>query len=323
MKKLFPFLLLAVVALAGLLAGPQARAAGRPGSPQTGSPEENEDAALGAVRLLITCAITYMVGHHAKGFPASVSDMWPSGNNCLDATYGEPVSEGKPRRGYRFTYRATNPLETVNTSFEISARPVSYGVSGTLSFYADESGVIRSTAEDRAATYTDPAMKAMRSAERRRKHDPDPGWNGGAAASLDSPPEGWPTSSGNRARQSSENPEARAVGFVRLLINCAITYQTGHPDKGFPRDVHLMGMDGDKCIEAQLDTSSGKIVRQGYLFTYRPTDLIGSMPTGFEIVARPEFYGGSRARSFVADESGVIRFTAEDRAPTVKDGPLP
>lgn len=282
---------------------------------------KNEGRAVATVRLILTCAIVYQTGHPDIGFPAVMSDLDPSGINCLDAKYGEPVSEGAPRDGYRFYYRPSESRGEMNTGFEITARPESYGGTGTLNLFTDDSGIIRSTTQDRAATSDDPPMKRGRPAQVRRISVPEPDGQEAPDASAAPPPRGRPSRGGAPSRRMN-NEEARAVGLIRLLITCAIGYQTGHPNLGYPADVRDMGMDGDRCIEEPLNFSGDTFVRGGYQFAYRATRPVGSLHTSFEIVVRPEFPGGFSTRSFFADDSGVIRFTEEDRAATVKDRAL-
>ena len=114
------------------------------------------------------------------------------------------------------------------------------------------------------------------------------------------------------------SPETRAVGGVRLLVTCAVLYQTGHPDRGYPGTLSDMGPDGDNCLDEQLSSS----VFKGYRFEYQPTDAVGEVNTDFTVVAIPTAYGPGTSRSFFADDSGVIRFTTEDRPAKVTDPPI-
>ena len=66
---------------------------------------------------------------------------------------------------YRYEYRPGPPIENPPEgcrpgaqSFTMSARPLEYGKGGRRSFFLDESGEIRSTVEDRAATAEDPPL---------------------------------------------------------------------------------------------------------------------------------------------------------------------
>lgn len=58
----------------------------------------------------------------------------------------------------------------------------------------------------------------------------------------------------------------------------------------------------------------------GYKFE---TDVRSPVPPQqYTVIARPVRYGLTGTRSFYSDESGVIRFTDEDREPTTEDRPL-
>ena len=63
--------------------------------------------------------------------------------------------------GYRFTYvpspddLAKPPVPIVKARYTAQARPVTYGAGGRRSFFADESGYVTCTAEDRPATHDD------------------------------------------------------------------------------------------------------------------------------------------------------------------------
>ena len=60
-----------------------------------------------------------------------------------------------------------------------------------------------------------------------------------------------------------------------------------------------------------------------YAFTMiaGPADARGRI-TKYTVVARPEKSGHDGWRRFFIDESGVIRWTTEDRPPTVLDAPI-
>jgi len=60
---------------------------------------------------------------------------------------------------YPLTYRAKgSDTQRGSSEFEVIARPNPYGIVGLRSFYLDESGVIRATAQDRPATAQDPPI---------------------------------------------------------------------------------------------------------------------------------------------------------------------
>ena len=63
------------------------------------------------------------------------------------------------RSGYTFHMMAARPDASGRiVQYTVVARPLTFGQTGTRSFFADASGVIRSTAEDRTPTAQDPAL---------------------------------------------------------------------------------------------------------------------------------------------------------------------
>lgn len=114
-----------------------------------------------------------------------------------------------------------------------------------------------------------------------------------------------------RSRMSAN--EASAVGSVRLLITCAVTYQTGHPNLGFPLTADLMGPTppNDNCIDQVLvDATTGAGQKSGYMFGFAGILPIGTTNTAFTVNGDPVTGGCDRTgvRTYFADESGVIRF---------------
>lgn len=88
------------------------------------------------------------------GPPAAGSSASVHSANLIDSALASGV-----KSGYRFLY-VPGPLDLngmINT-FAIVARPVQYEGPGTPSLTATESGIIRQTTEDRAATDADPAL---------------------------------------------------------------------------------------------------------------------------------------------------------------------
>jgi len=69
------------------------------------------------------------------------------------------------KEGYRFTYvpspddLAKPPMPILKSRYTAQARPVTYGAGGWRSFFADESGYVTCTAEDRPATHDDNVCK--------------------------------------------------------------------------------------------------------------------------------------------------------------------
>lgn len=113
--------------------------------------------------------------------------------------------------------------------------------------------------------------------------------------------------------------EAAAAGSVRQLNNCAAAYAAKHAESGFPASLNLLGPGGTNCIRAELATGQ----KGGYSFAYTPGARdTSSRISGYTISARPLRYGSTGQRSFFSDQSGVIRFTGEDRAATARDSEL-
>jgi hypothetical protein len=91
-----------------------------------------------------------------------------------------------------------------------------------------------------------------------------------------------------------------------------------HPDKGFASSLAELGPSpGAELIDAVL--ASGR--KSGYLFilSTAPPDFSGRI-MHYAVVARPQQYRSGR-RNFFMDESGVERFTTEDRPATINDPP--
>ncbi len=131
-----------------------------------------------------------------------------------------------------------------------------------------------------------------------------------------------------RLRHSSSFAnEASAVGALRTYNTAFITYAGTYPEVGFPPNLDVLGYEGpgtevssnhSGLVDSSLSTPPYE--RSGYRFTYRPGG--GSPLEEYTLVARPIEFGATGKRSFFTDQSGVIRYTAEDREPTAQDKPL-
>jgi hypothetical protein len=118
------------------------------------------------LRTLNSAAVTYQ-STYENGYPPSLAALRtpPPGAepSCKNADLVDARLARGQVRGYVIQYNPDPPIERPPAgcpagvkSYTITARPVTYGQSGTLSFFTDESGVIRSTDKDRAATAQDP-----------------------------------------------------------------------------------------------------------------------------------------------------------------------
>ena len=118
----------------------------------------------------------------------------------------------------------------------------------------------------------------------------------------------------NLLRSKMSANEASGVGSMRLLVNCSVSYATGHPNIGYPASAIGLGPvtgGGDGCIDSVLAAASAGPTsppKSGYTFTYAPAVPIGGVNTGFTIAGGPASCGRTGVRTYFADESGVLRF---------------
>jgi type IV pilus assembly protein PilA len=113
-----------------------------------------DTAALGAIRTIHTVQVQYysQYGKYATsltelGPPASGADS-PAAAGLIDNT----LAAGE-KGGYRFTLSANQG------GYIINANPVSYGTSGSKTFYSDQTMVIRQNFGPEPATANSPEMK--------------------------------------------------------------------------------------------------------------------------------------------------------------------
>lgn len=118
----------------------------------------NEASAVGSLRQYLNGCIGYSNDHPERGYPPNLSVLGPEGDGYLDAVLAPPggVTTASRYGQYNFSYAPGKPdRHGLISSFTISARPVKYGKTGRRSFFVDETGFIRFTSEDRAATAHD------------------------------------------------------------------------------------------------------------------------------------------------------------------------
>ena len=115
----------------------------------------HEDSCVASLRTLNTAQVTYWGGDPHKGFARSLKQLGPSGDGLIDLV----LTSGN-KDGYRFTL-TPGPKDSngVIKHYTISARPSKVLVKKQRNFFTDETGVIRSTSKDRAATASDPAIQ--------------------------------------------------------------------------------------------------------------------------------------------------------------------
>jgi type IV pilus assembly protein PilA len=113
--------------------------------------------------------------------------------------------------------------------------------------------------------------------------------------------------------------EASAVGSLRTLNTAQVEYARAHSDRGFASSLAELGPTGDTLIDSVL--ASGKKSSYVFILTAGPLDSRGKV-VRYIITARPQHYGKDTTRSFFTDESGILRFTTENRAATAQDPTL-
>ena len=125
----------------------------------------NEASALGSLRTINTAAIAYE-STYANGFPPSLGVLGPGNpETCSAADLIESVLAGGKKTGYLFVYTPGPKVEKPAKgcppgakSYTVTARPQEFGKTGHRNFFTDETGVIRVTSENRAATVKDPPI---------------------------------------------------------------------------------------------------------------------------------------------------------------------
>ena len=111
--------------------------------------QANETSAVGSLKALTETAILYSNSY--GGFPHALSDLGPAAGGTAASSAAadliDTVLAGGVKAGYRFSYTAgaADPAGNV-LAYTITATPVSPGTTGQRSFFTDQSGTIRATA---------------------------------------------------------------------------------------------------------------------------------------------------------------------------------
>jgi hypothetical protein len=113
--------------------------------------------------------------------------------------------------------------------------------------------------------------------------------------------------------------EASAVGSLRSINSAQAEYARTHPDRGFASSLAELGPGSGDLIDSVL--ASGKKNNYVFILTAAPADSHGCI-VRYSIMARPQHYGKNIKRNFFMDESGILRFTTENRAATAQDSAL-
>ncbi len=107
------------------------------------------------------------------------------------------------------------------------------------------------------------------------------------------------------------SPEQYAISSMRNVVTSQITYSETIGGGTYADSLDLL-------YSSNLIDS---VLASGTIDGYTVTVSTGSGNDSFAIYVTPITYD-ERRRSFFSDESGVIRYTAEERPATVRDTPL-
>lgn len=119
----------------------------------------------------------------------------------------------------------------------------------------------------------------------------------------------------------STTSESTAVGSLRSIYNAEIEYSKTHPSQGFAETLPDLGpLPGAGLIDASVASGA----RNGYRLELiaGPVSASGRIES-FVAIARPKHFAREGMRSFLVDETGVFRYTANNRAPTQRDESSP
>jgi len=106
------------------------------------------------------------------------------------------------------------------------------------------------------------------------------------------------------------SPESYAISAIRNVVTSQIKYSATVGSGSYAASL------GALQTANLIDSVLGSGTKDGYSY-------VGSGgANNFTITAAPVTPGSTGTRSFFSDESGVIRYTTEDRPATVEDTPL-
>jgi len=111
--------------------------------------------------------------------------------------------------------------------------------------------------------------------------------------------------------------ESSAVGSLRLISAAQADFSKEHPGKGYATSLAELRLSfGDGLIDLALTSGT----KNGYVFTITPgtPDASGHI-TSYTATANPERFQKTGFRSFFIDDSGLIRYTIENRPATAAD----
>jgi hypothetical protein len=122
--------------------------------PLAHNPGGNQARAVRSIRQIHTCAARFAARHPERGYPASLAQMGPAGDECIDTQLA-----GGQKNSYVFVYTPGTAAPTGRAlGYTIHARPIHFE-EGVVKYFSNETAVVRWTAEDREASGADPPLK--------------------------------------------------------------------------------------------------------------------------------------------------------------------
>ena len=126
---------------------------------------------------------------------------------------------------------------------------------------------------------------------------------------------------GSTREEKVQALEKQCVSLLRTLNVAQGTYRGGDRTRGFARTLAGLGPKGAQLLDA--NQVSGE--KDGYRFRLVPDKAVrkNELIQHYQIIAYPSPRLTKRQRSYFSDETGIIRFTHENRKATSADPPLP
>jgi hypothetical protein len=112
--------------------------------------------------------------------------------------------------------------------------------------------------------------------------------------------------------------EAACIQNLRTINTAQSTYWGGDETKGFARTLRELGPAGAGLLEPAI--ASGK--KGGYRYRLSAKTITDQPIKHYIVTATPIKRLAKHQRGFFTDETGVIRFTTENRVATRTDPPL-
>jgi outer membrane protein assembly factor BamB len=222
-----------------------------------------------------SCLLRFKAEHRGAGFPDSLRQLDKILPGCLQ----DGLARGGEIGGYRIEYQvsATTPIE----HFSLIASPSVHYTGSMVSFFSDETGILRTYSGNRLAVASDGGVTPAEDLLRIRNCVVN------FTSLSDRQNTGW--SEANRAYDADQ--------------------------MHYPLSFDEMAAEKRCSVPGLRDAGSWKT--SAYRFSYRR--VVNNGVENFALLARPIQYGSSGLRSYFVDNTSVIHATAENRDATADD----